>query len=291
MRQNLPITQREYPFPPNRTLVSVTDLKGRITYCNPAFIEVSGYSREELLGQPHNIVRHPDMPEEAYRDMWATIASGRPWSAPVKNRRKNGDHYWVLANATPVMHNGQVTGYMSVRTKPTREQIEQAQTLYTRMRDEAQAGQPSLALHHGHPVRTGWRGHLQRWLRPTLGKKLGAIAVALSFVVQFIESTTEGMAEGWHIAAWCVTAALAISPELEKTKRDWEAARAQAVMFPGCPEGLPETPDDDREAIEAAQLRITAAQEAEAEAQVAAAAATLNVPPVAPPVTPPPATP
>lgn len=211
MRSNLPITQQEFVIPDGVTLVSTTDLTSRITYCNPAFIAVSGYSREELIGQPHNLVRHPDMPAEAFRDMWATLQSGSPWSALVKNRRKSGDHYWVLANATPIMQNGQATGYMSVRTKPTREQIEQAEALYTRMRDEAQAGQPRLALHHGHPVRTGWRGHLQRWMRPTLGKKLGAIAVALSTAVQFIESSTEGMAEVWHVAAWCVTAVLAVA--------------------------------------------------------------------------------
>lgn len=93
MRSNLPITHQEYHFPPGRNLVSTTDLKGRILHCNAAFVEVSGFSRDELLGQPHNLIRHPDMPEEAFRDMWATIASGQPWSGLVKNRRKDGDHY------------------------------------------------------------------------------------------------------------------------------------------------------------------------------------------------------
>lgn len=102
MRSNLPVTQTEYPFPRGRALVSTTDLQGRILYCNPAFIDVSGYAREELLGQPHNLIRHPDMPAEAFRDLWDTVASGRPWSGVVKNRRKNGDHYWVQANVTPL---------------------------------------------------------------------------------------------------------------------------------------------------------------------------------------------
>jgi PAS domain S-box-containing protein len=102
VRANLPVTPVEYALPAGQTLVSVTDLKGRITYCNPAFIAVSGYSRDELMGQPHNIVRHPDMPEEAFRDLWHTIQSGLPWTGLVKNRRKNGDHYWVRANATPM---------------------------------------------------------------------------------------------------------------------------------------------------------------------------------------------
>jgi len=86
MRNNQPVSQRNYDMPLDQTLVTVTDLKGRITYCNPAFIEVSGYSREELLGQPHNLVRRPDMPEEAFCDIWGTIQARLPWSGLVKNR-------------------------------------------------------------------------------------------------------------------------------------------------------------------------------------------------------------
>ena len=107
---------------------------------------MSGYEKEELIGQTHNIVRHPDMPPEAFRDMWATLQSGSTWSALVKNRRKNGDHYWVMANATPIIENGQSVGYMSVRTTPTRQQIEDAEALHTRMRSEAGIGRPSIAL-------------------------------------------------------------------------------------------------------------------------------------------------
>ncbi|MFO1277394.1 MAG: methyl-accepting chemotaxis protein [Sphaerotilus natans] len=140
MRTNLPITQREYPFPAGQALVSTTDLQGRILYCNPAFIEVSGYTREELLGQPHNMIRHPDMPEEAFRDMWQTIESGQPWSGLVKNRRKNGDHYWVMANVTPLLDGDRPVGYMSVRTLPDRQQVSEAETLYARMREAASRG-------------------------------------------------------------------------------------------------------------------------------------------------------
>ena len=106
MRVNLPVSQQEFQFPADKTLVSVTDLKGRITYCNADFVAVSGYSAAELLGQPHNILRHPDMPEEAFRDMWATIEARQPWTGVVKNRRKNGDHYWVRANAMPLIRDG-----------------------------------------------------------------------------------------------------------------------------------------------------------------------------------------
>ena len=140
MRTNLPITQREYAFPAGQALVSTTDLQGRILYCNPGFIEVSGYIREELLGQPHNMIRHPDMPEEAFRDMWQTIESGQPWSGLVKNRRKNGDHYWVMANVTPLLDGDRPVGYMSVRTLPDRQQVSEAETLYARMREAASRG-------------------------------------------------------------------------------------------------------------------------------------------------------
>ena len=140
MRVNLPVTQSEYPFPSGRALVSTTDLQGRLLYCNPAFIEVSGFVREELLGQPHNLIRHPDMPEEAFRDMWETISAGAPWSGLVKNRRKNGDYYWVLANVTPLLEGDRPAGYMSVRTEASRAQIDVAEQLYASMRTEQAAG-------------------------------------------------------------------------------------------------------------------------------------------------------
>ncbi|OPF64744.1 PAS domain-containing methyl-accepting chemotaxis protein [Hydrogenophaga sp. H7] len=210
MRTNLPVTQQEFVIPDGVTLVSTTDLTSRITYCNPNFVSVSGYSREELIGQPHNLVRHPDMPAEAFRDMWATLQSGSPWCALVKNRRKNGDHYWVMANATPMLENGQVTGYMSVRTKPAREQVEAAESLYARMRAEAESGQRTLALRRGHLVRTGWRGKLRDWTRPTLGRKLSLLTLGLAFGVQFLESATEGMPEWVHLAAFAVTAVVSL---------------------------------------------------------------------------------
>jgi aerotaxis receptor len=140
MRLNLPVVDQEFPFPSGGTLVSTTDLQGRILYCNSAFVAVSGYSREELLGQPHNLIRHPDMPAEAYRDLWETVASGQPWSGTVKNRRKDGTFYWVTANVTPLMRDGRPAGYMSVRTEAAREDIQNADHLYATMRAEQQAG-------------------------------------------------------------------------------------------------------------------------------------------------------
>ena len=155
MRVNQPVTQREYEFPDNATLMSTTDTQSHITYANAAFVDVSGFTLEEIQQQPHNLVRHPDMPKEAFGDMWATLKGGEPWTALVKNRRKNGDHYWVRANATPVIRNGQTVGYMSVRTKASREEIAGAERLYADMREGRAKG---LKLHKGLLLRTGLMG-------------------------------------------------------------------------------------------------------------------------------------
>jgi len=198
MRTNLPVTQREYDFPASATLMSTTDTQSHITYANAAFIAVSGFERDEILGQPHNIVRHPDMPTQAFADMWATLKAGRSWTALVKNRRKNGDHYWVRANATPVMRDGQVTGYMSVRTKPTRQEIEGAESLYRALR-ENKAG--NRAFHQGLVVRTGlwgWTSALQkmpaRWRIRTGIASLGAAAIAAAFALGVGGSAALGFA-------------------------------------------------------------------------------------------------
>ena len=133
LKKNLPVTQREVPFPPGRYIVSRTDLKGVITYANDTFVEISGFSRDELIGQSHNLVRHPDMPPQAFAQLWATVQAGLPWQGIVKNRCKNGDHYWVDALVVPVRKNDETIGYMSVRTAPKREQVQAAEQLYARL--------------------------------------------------------------------------------------------------------------------------------------------------------------
>ena len=130
MRKNLPVTNIETSLPDNQFIYSRTDLKGVITEANEAFCNVSGYTREEMVGQPHNMVRHPDMPEAAFKDMWADLKTGRPWRGIVKNRRKDGGFYWVVANVSPVRENGQIVGYQSVRSRPSREEIEAATAAY-----------------------------------------------------------------------------------------------------------------------------------------------------------------
>jgi aerotaxis receptor len=143
--------------------MSTTDLKGRITHCNAAFEQASGFAREELLGQPHNVIRHPDVPAMAFADMWRTIQSGQPWSMLVKNRRKNGDHYWVRANVTPLLDEGRAVGYLSVRTVPERAEVAQAEALYARLRAfESRGTRSPLVIQRGQLRRTGCAGLLQR---------------------------------------------------------------------------------------------------------------------------------
>ncbi|WP_298885685.1 methyl-accepting chemotaxis protein [uncultured Bradyrhizobium sp.] len=134
MRKNLPVTATEYPITDETLIVSRTDLKGKLTYFNDQFERAAGFSADELMGQPHNIVRHPDMPEAAFENLWQTLKGGKPWSGAVKNRRKNGDFYWVLANASPIRENGEVTGYTSVRTKLPQDQRTEAENVYALMR-------------------------------------------------------------------------------------------------------------------------------------------------------------
>lgn len=130
MKKNLPVTDQEKFIPGDVRLVSRTDTKGVITFANDAFVEQSGYTREELVGSSHNIVRHPDVPSVIFRDMWSTLERGLPWRGLVKNRCKSGDHYWVDAHVVPVRKNGETIGYMSVRTRPSREAIRKAEALY-----------------------------------------------------------------------------------------------------------------------------------------------------------------
>lgn len=165
MRDNGPVSQDEYVLPDDEVIITHTDPSGRITYANPAFLKSSEFSLEECLGQPHNIVRHPDMPSEAFADLWATIRSGKNWIGIVKNRRKNGGFYWVRANVTPLMQNGRIVGFMSVRVKPTREEVANAQHAYREFR----AGRATnLQLQAGRIVDTSLRGVFARLLRPSL---------------------------------------------------------------------------------------------------------------------------
>lgn len=163
-------------------LVSRTDLVGKITFVNQAFIEISGYSNEELVGSPHKLVRHPDMPKEAFADLWKTIKSGKPWEGMVKNRTKEGGYYWVRANVTPLIEHDQVVGYMSIRSKPTRSDVDAATKIYEEMR----AGTCALSLHRGQLLGNSFAARFNRSIasvnrRMNIGYGiLGALMVAIA---------------------------------------------------------------------------------------------------------------
>ncbi|MFZ3019290.1 MAG: nitrate- and nitrite sensing domain-containing protein, partial [Gallionella sp.] len=148
MRTNLPVTQKEILVGENVNIVSSTNLKGVITQVNDDFVEISGYTKDELIGQPHNILRHPDMPAEAFADLWKTLKSGHGWEGIVKNRCKNGDHYWVHAHVTPTREGNEIVGYTSVRRRATANEIARADQLYQAIRSgkrvDLHAGEHSL---------------------------------------------------------------------------------------------------------------------------------------------------
>ena len=123
MKNNQPVTQREVDYDESEVFISRTDLKGIITSVNETFCRIAGYAEDELVGVNHNIVRHPDMPEWAFQSLWDTLKAARPWRGIVKNRCKNGDHYWVRATVTPILRDGQAVGYLSLRKKPSRQQV------------------------------------------------------------------------------------------------------------------------------------------------------------------------
>ncbi|MDD5299494.1 MAG: SpoIIE family protein phosphatase [Gallionella sp.] len=165
MRLNLPVTNIEFPLPDGVVIVTKTDLKGVITYCNNAFVEISGRSRDEIIGAPHNMVRHPDMPPEVFADMWKTIRSNKPWQGVVKNRRSDGSFYWAVSNVTPLQENGQTTGYVAFRYKATQEQIDKASAIYRELR----SGSSDLSVEEGEIIR----------VKSRLLRRIGTVSVKI----------------------------------------------------------------------------------------------------------------
>lgn len=134
-------TQTEVPFPDGRLIVSRTDLAGIITHANDAFVEMSGYARDELIGAPHHILRHPDMPKLAFKGLWDTLVAGQKWHGYVKNLRKDGSYYWVYATAVPNVRAGQIVGYTSVRRKPSRSRIAELVPVYSQWLEQERTTQ------------------------------------------------------------------------------------------------------------------------------------------------------
>ena len=195
--KNAYVSQKEVPFPAGAVLVSKTDTKGIITYCNQAFVDISGYSTEELLGRSHNIVRHPDMPPQAFKWLWDEIKAGRPWRGVVKNRCKNGDHYWVRATVAPFIEQGKITGYVSIRRAPSREQVAEAETLY---RELKRTGGPAVSRYERYKFRN-WSliTKLQFLIQTTLLIVLSAAQFFVSANMRE-ESKTQAKEKGAQIA-------------------------------------------------------------------------------------------
>lgn len=128
------VTPIETPYPHGKLIVSRTDTRGIMTQCNPSFVDMSGYGEAELIGQPHCLLRHPDMPAAAFRDLWETVQAGRQWHGYVKNLRKDGGHYWVYATVVPNVRDGKIVGFTSVRREPSREKVAAAEAQYQEMR-------------------------------------------------------------------------------------------------------------------------------------------------------------
>ncbi|MBB5693117.1 methyl-accepting chemotaxis protein [Muricoccus pecuniae] len=226
MRDNGPITTNEVPLPEGTLLVSQTDTGGRIVFANDAFVQVSGFTREELIGAPHNLVRHPHMPKAAFRDLWDTVRAGQPWEGLVKNRAKNGDFYWVRANVTPVVENGIVQGYISIRTRPEREDVAAAEAAYAALR-EGRAG--GLQVQGGAILR---RGPLALWRRVMHGIASGTavdLAVIFGAVSASIVAGTMGVdAFTRAVALGCIGGAVALRAALAMRRMQRAVSRIEA---------------------------------------------------------------
>ena len=189
-----PLRDEEFVVPESELLMSTTDRTGRITHCNSAFMHVSGFSMEELMGQPHNIVRHPDMPSEAFKDLWATIGHGRVWTGLVKNRRKDGSYYWVRAYVTPIIDGGKPVGYMSVRVKPTADEVREASELYKRFKNGTHGNR---YLHAGRVRQSGLLNQLGKLQRASFTQRLMALLMPILVVAMLFPLM--GWTAGWQL--------------------------------------------------------------------------------------------
>ncbi len=143
MKLNMPVTNNEIVMNNGSILVTRTDLQGKILYANDEFLKISGYSRHEIIGKDHNVIRHPDMPPELFEDLWKTVKAMRPWAGVIKNRSKSGDFYWVHANIIPQFEKGKLVGYLSVRYEPKKAELELSQALYRDIKNKTGAINPT----------------------------------------------------------------------------------------------------------------------------------------------------
>ena len=197
MKINLPVSNREILLKEGQELISTTDLKGCITSYNNDFKEMSGFEDEELQGKNHNLIRHPDMPVEAFADLWDSMKANQHWMGIVKNRAKNGDHYWVDAYVTPVVENGETVGYESVRAKPTKEQVERADAIYTKLRDGKKPMIGNWLMRLSLQMRSVMLniislsvGVMGYWLTPSSDQIVSLFVMTLLTVATFISGST-----------------------------------------------------------------------------------------------------
>lgn len=206
-----PTIDQEVVFDETQQLVSTTDLKGKITYSNSSFCLVAGYSLEEMVGKPHNLVRHPDMPRAAFRELWLHLRDGKPWRGAVKNRCRDGRYYWVDAYVTPIFQDGKITGYQSVRTRLAPEHRERAEQLYHQLKQKERTAKPRQTISPS----AGWSS-LQPW------PALLALA-ALPFVAALLS--------GWQAGVWCAGAlaacALLFGPRLLSNLRYFNRLKSE----------------------------------------------------------------
>ncbi|RUO28819.1 chemotaxis protein [Aliidiomarina sedimenti] len=227
MRNNLPVSGKEHRYPEHYRLISSTDTRGIITHCNDAFVEVSGFSEEQLIGAPHNLVRHPDMPPAVYKDMWECLRSGKAWMGVVKNRCKNGDHYWVSAYVTPIKDGSTIVGYESVRVNADEASKQRAQRMYDRIRA-------------GKSARTGMQQALSYGREMLPVAVPGLVGSAILAAIAGPTAAIVGLATGAAALAWqqahsnsCLRAMLAQRPDayqdplVAQSYSDWHGLRAQ----------------------------------------------------------------
>ncbi len=187
MKKNLPITTNEIKLSTNDSIISTTDLKGQITYINNVFLDISGFSEAELIGQSHNIVRHPDMPSAAFADLWDTIKRGETWTGVIKNRCKNGDYYWVEAFVSPVLKNGSVIGYQSVRSRVSAGKIQQAEKIYKKLNNKELSELPSnFKFNDISLVKRIYMAMFVAGILPFLGDTLWGMGLVSDFTMQLM---------------------------------------------------------------------------------------------------------
>lgn len=223
-------SNQEYVLTDNDLIVSKTDLKGKITYVNDDFIRIGGFSKQELIGAPHSILRHPDMPKAAFADMWATLKAGNSWTGIVKNRVKDGGFYWVHVNVLPIWENNQIVGYVSVRNKPSVDEIAAAAALYRDMN----AGRSKVKLDAGEIIHPSLTNAIRRTFNNITIKtkliilvcasllSLGGIGVYGSYGLGIIKTAVERNMNDVEIHAQSLNAARSAQLEFKTQIQEWK---------------------------------------------------------------------